>query len=236
LESLGRLWLAGAHPDWQALHAGNRRRRVRLPTYPFERKRYWFEPSKASVGRERIGRAASPAEWTYLPSWKRAPSIAAASNKRDANWLVFADRHGLGSQLETHLANGGAKVVSVTVGECFAVKGPGKYALNPAAREDYDRLLTALRAASFTPQFIAHLWSVRRDEELREDDDFSAECKDQGFFSWFSWRRRWRPGVEWSGRAGGACTSTMSKARRICRAPSFRACKVIGWSTHVRAL
>lgn len=44
LTALGRLWLNGATIDWTAFHAHERRRRVPLPTYPFERKRYWVEP------------------------------------------------------------------------------------------------------------------------------------------------------------------------------------------------
>ncbi len=43
VEMLGRLWLLGVDPDWIAFQGGPRRR-VRLPTYPFERKRYWVEP------------------------------------------------------------------------------------------------------------------------------------------------------------------------------------------------
>ena len=41
LETLGRLWIMGVNVDWNGLHSGERRRRVILPTYPFERKRYW---------------------------------------------------------------------------------------------------------------------------------------------------------------------------------------------------
>ncbi|SDK75250.1 AMP-binding enzyme C-terminal domain-containing protein [Actinopolyspora mzabensis] len=44
LHSLGRLWLAGYQLDWTALHP-ERRRRVALPTYPFEKRRYWIEPA-----------------------------------------------------------------------------------------------------------------------------------------------------------------------------------------------
>jgi phthiocerol/phenolphthiocerol synthesis type-I polyketide synthase E len=44
LEALGRLWLAGARPDWSACHGGERPRRTPLPTYPFERRRYWVGP------------------------------------------------------------------------------------------------------------------------------------------------------------------------------------------------
>jgi amino acid adenylation domain-containing protein len=41
--ALGSLWLAGVQPDWKAVHAGETPRRVSLPTYPFERKRFWIE-------------------------------------------------------------------------------------------------------------------------------------------------------------------------------------------------
>jgi len=48
LEALGRLWMAGITPNWQGFYANERRRRVVLPTYPFERKRYWPEPAPAA--------------------------------------------------------------------------------------------------------------------------------------------------------------------------------------------
>lgn len=41
LEALGGLWLHGVRVDWHAVHAGERRRRVPLPGYPFERREYW---------------------------------------------------------------------------------------------------------------------------------------------------------------------------------------------------
>lgn len=47
LKSLGSLWLAGINPEWSALYAGDHTRRISLPTYPFERKRYWLEGAEA---------------------------------------------------------------------------------------------------------------------------------------------------------------------------------------------
>ena len=44
LGTLGNLWLAGIEPDWAGVHRGERRSRVLLPTYPFERQRYWVTP------------------------------------------------------------------------------------------------------------------------------------------------------------------------------------------------
>ena len=43
LHSLGQMWLFGIEPAWTKVHSGERRGRLALPTYPFERKRYWLE-------------------------------------------------------------------------------------------------------------------------------------------------------------------------------------------------
>jgi acyl transferase domain-containing protein len=48
LSAAGNLWLLGVGLDWDGVHARQRRRRVPLPTYPFERKRHWFEPHDAN--------------------------------------------------------------------------------------------------------------------------------------------------------------------------------------------
>ncbi|HET8797929.1 MAG TPA: MupA/Atu3671 family FMN-dependent luciferase-like monooxygenase, partial [Thermoanaerobaculia bacterium] len=46
LESLGALWCEGMDVDWSATYRAERRARVALPGYAFERKRYWVEPSQ----------------------------------------------------------------------------------------------------------------------------------------------------------------------------------------------
>lgn len=45
--ALGRLWTAGVQIDWDSYFIEERRRRVPLPTYPFEHKRFWIEPAWA---------------------------------------------------------------------------------------------------------------------------------------------------------------------------------------------
>ena len=43
LESVGALYAAGLEIDWEGFDAPYTRRRVMLPTYPFQRQRYWVE-------------------------------------------------------------------------------------------------------------------------------------------------------------------------------------------------
>ena len=49
LSAMGRLWLAGVEPSWPAFYAPEERRRIALPTYPFERTRYWLERPKTTA-------------------------------------------------------------------------------------------------------------------------------------------------------------------------------------------
>ena len=43
LTTLGKLWLNGARADWLGFHQDEIRHRLSLPTYPFERQRYWID-------------------------------------------------------------------------------------------------------------------------------------------------------------------------------------------------
>jgi phthiocerol/phenolphthiocerol synthesis type-I polyketide synthase E len=60
LRAAGRLWLAGQRLDAVRLHDGPRRRRLPLPTYPFDRHRYWIEPPAAAVAPEAAAGVPAP--------------------------------------------------------------------------------------------------------------------------------------------------------------------------------
>ncbi len=62
LKAAGRLWLAGTTPNLDALHP-TRRRRVPLPTYPFQRQRFWADPPETSpIVPETLTRIENPVE------------------------------------------------------------------------------------------------------------------------------------------------------------------------------
>jgi phthiocerol/phenolphthiocerol synthesis type-I polyketide synthase E len=53
LTALGNVWMAGAQVDWKMYYGKERRQRVHLPTYPFERQRYWIEANAAARQKKR---------------------------------------------------------------------------------------------------------------------------------------------------------------------------------------
>jgi amino acid adenylation domain-containing protein len=80
LTALGRLWLTGAAVDWTGFHLHETRRRVPLPTYPFERKRYWVDaqplPAVPAADTPLEEGAAGPAPALQAPDAR--PSLSTA--------------------------------------------------------------------------------------------------------------------------------------------------------------
>lgn len=70
LQVLGRLWQRGVAVDWAGVHAGARRRRVPLPTYPFERDIHMVEP------KFRLDAQADP---RLVPGWAGSGTAGSSS-------------------------------------------------------------------------------------------------------------------------------------------------------------
>ncbi|UZF91585.1 non-ribosomal peptide synthetase/type I polyketide synthase [Bosea sp. NBC_00550] len=83
--AVGRLWSVGAAPDWTAYHTEGGRRRVSLPTYPFERSRHWVEPPAASTGDASVVPAALPAAAVSIPLSSQPDQDPAMYRQADAD-------------------------------------------------------------------------------------------------------------------------------------------------------
>ena len=182
LRTVGELWLAGAPVDWREFQAGWGRRRVPLPTYPFERRRYWIELEKTNGRQTPLRKEKDVADWLYLPSWKR--TMPPGKELDDSScWCVFLDECGLGVRLMMRLKQKGFPTVGVRVGEQFGEDGDGVYRVRPDRREDYERLFTELGKRGAPPTRIAHLWGVTQDGSMRTDPAYAEQCQSRGFYS-----------------------------------------------------
>ncbi|GET38795.1 non-ribosomal peptide synthetase/type I polyketide synthase [Microseira wollei] len=82
LNALGKLWLAGIQVDWAGFYAGSQRYRLPLPTYPFERQRYWIEPPKEAGTRKELNSHFHNAvpEWTSIVEAGRTQALSELPN------------------------------------------------------------------------------------------------------------------------------------------------------------
>lgn len=111
--ALGRLWAAGVAIEWPKVFAGETRRRVPLPTYPFAGERYWIDAQETAPSA--VGKRADLVDWFHLPSWKRTLAPADLPAVTDGEWQVIPDAHGFSEKFVAHLRALGAKA-STTAG------------------------------------------------------------------------------------------------------------------------
>lgn len=160
--ALGRLFLAGVTVDWSAFQAAAPRRRVPLPRYPFERRRYWIDarPREAeAVASQPVGKAGTPDEWVWVPTWRR--TTARTPGAGGGPWLLFDDGGALGTQVASMLAARGDAIVRVGAGARYARRAAGDVELDPGDRAGYGELVRALRADGLMPARVVHLWGLR---------------------------------------------------------------------------
>lgn len=170
LSALGRLWLAGVAVDWSGFYAFEQRHRVPLPTYPFERQRYWIEPqTPLSNAQVTIGRKPDVADWFYIPSWKRSLPPVQPAELAGNYWLVFVDDYGVGESIVKRLQLASQNVIQVKLGEEFCFLGDGVYTINPECCDHYQALFTQLSELNQNPTIITHLWNVTPENHLNEN-------------------------------------------------------------------
>ncbi len=172
LRAVARLWMAGGDFDWETFGAAEERRRVSLPTYPFERRRFWVEPLPERSERKR---AADPRDWTYAPVWKPAPlaPLGDEATHGDGGLWLLLDDHGseLGERLAERLAADGRRVARAFAGDGFLRHDAATFEVAPGRNADFAELLAALGEA---PSRIVHLWSLAAGAQ---------DALDRGFYS-----------------------------------------------------
>ena len=188
-ETLGRLWLSGVPVKWDAYFEGENRLRVPLPTYPFERQRYWLEADteiRTSAPAQKKGKQPDPAQWFYVPSYHRKPFSVwqeEAFKKEAGTWLVFQDAGGLSTAITTLLEAAGHSVVSVVMGDSFQ-EADGTFTVQPGNEEHFAQLFKALIQRETFPDRILFAWSVLPWEATGTWRDSARQSIiQQGYFS-----------------------------------------------------
>jgi len=172
LQGIGGLWLSGVEVGWESIYPGQGRRRISLPTYPFERSNYWVETTSGSRNiapeQKSVSATSSLDDWFYAPSWKRtqfASDMVDVDASRPAFWLIIADRYGGGSRLKSKLEALGVSTALVRFGETSVRHADGSFEVDPAGIEGYRELFVELERRTLgAPINIVHLGSLTREE------------------------------------------------------------------------
>ncbi|SMH62078.1 non-ribosomal peptide synthetase/type I polyketide synthase [Azospirillum agricola] len=155
LSALAALWTAGVEVRWRRPGGEPAGRRVPLPLYPFDRRRYWVEaprPGQAAAlpPPATLPERADPARRFYVPRWSATSLPPPPTRTVDGDLcLVFADAAGVAERLALRLRAQGWRVVTVH---------PDAEAL-PHRADAYAELLASLRRQGPLRR-IVHAWTL----------------------------------------------------------------------------
>jgi amino acid adenylation domain-containing protein len=161
--TVAQLWVSGVTIDWRSPFAGERRNRVALPTYPFERQRYWIDPRKPA---NKVARVPLPSDteslfhvphWTCLGDCVEPPPIAESGLQNKC--LAFVDDHSVGARLAADLQKRGYDTITVERGSEFAGAN-GRYRLSPDRPDHFRQLMKELAQDDHFPHSIVYLWPL----------------------------------------------------------------------------
>lgn len=182
LTAIGRAWAAGLPIAADKLVSAGRR--IQLPTYPFQHRKFFIERQQPAANVEaQLLRRDDTDSWFYRPAWRRSvPDSVAGGTGEKHTWLVFLDDGDTGQTLATRLRTEGHRVVTIASGDGFARRDADSYVICPEhGRSGYDALAAGLAADQIIPDRVAYLPLLTHTKAFRPGSSFFNRIQENGF-------------------------------------------------------
>jgi len=182
--AIGDLWMAGINLDWSAIEKNEVRRRIPLPSYPFEHQYHWIEPGigaidvniSSTMHKQKMGK------WLYIPSWiKTAPAGIQGVSDTDKTILVFVnDNEFIGSLLERFKSIDGT-LIEIRGAGGFKKHSSNSYEIKPGSETDMSELFSSLNNDGVKVTHIIHSWLL--DEDVQASMNNYKHEQEFGFYT-----------------------------------------------------
>ena len=179
-QSMGELWTRGININLAPIYETQHRQCVSLPTYPFQKQRYWVEP-------EEVRQPNNGTPMMYKSVWSHQPAyikpISLSSDKlAQHSWIVFKDETGVGDQLISLLEQHEVQPIVVTLGKAYSEKNVVNFTINPTDKNHYLHFIQSIKNKIKSP-VILHLTSYSKiDDNLPSSKEIDHQLS-SGFYS-----------------------------------------------------
>lgn len=171
LNSLSKLYAQGYSIDWKKFDSEYNRCVVHLPTYPFQREKYW-------IGRDEDEAFESPIleseldivstnktlngswkDWLYQVSWSlnEKKVLVKDTVKISNKWLIFIGKEDLGKGLLARLEVLSEDYILVYSGTNYLKNSNREFTINPDMFDDY---LALFNEVNFEFNQVLYLWNI----------------------------------------------------------------------------
>ncbi|MCX7920709.1 MAG: SDR family NAD(P)-dependent oxidoreductase [Clostridia bacterium] len=159
LNKICQLYVKGADVDWDEFYADENRRRVPIPTYPFERNRCWLEVPKE----RKASTKANKNNLFYYTGWVEEELKQNSHDPLKGTALIFKDKTGISEMLSKRLKEQGCEVIEVVIGKSDTGSFASHFTIS-GCQQDYTRLFEEIKDKSLS--YIFHLSSITDNIEV----------------------------------------------------------------------
>lgn len=175
LEAIATLYMHGHNLNWSLLYPG-KGRCIPLPSYPWQRQRFWIETASIVHAETKAVDTTSPqtdttretdaTNWIYQLRWQPEERDlylmprGYRARTEPGKWLLLADSSGVGQALLRRLQALGEHCVLAYSGQSFERLAQDVYQLDPASQENFQHLLQETCDEQHPFCTIVHLWNL----------------------------------------------------------------------------
>jgi len=174
LTAFGRLWLAGVDIKWDLAHGDLPRRRIPLPTYPFEHQHYWIKPGQSGLdlNAEKNLFKQDFSDWFYQSGWDSSPVITSQNTvSKNESILCFVNDTDESKSILTKLKDSYKTVFSVIEGDSYKELSDLEYQISATSENDYSSLFkTIKKQADNGISHIIHTWTIENGKNILSFD------------------------------------------------------------------
>lgn len=186
LGGVGSLYTTGYPVDFDKVFP-EKGAHVRLPSYPWQRVRYWLdelmgEPARQGHASGELRNGEVAMDWFYDVNWVHKPQSPVAENRlvEDAgHWLIFADRDGVAGALARKLQAAGQTITLLYRKDGDRTPVPGGLPVETGDPQAFARVLEQVPPEKKSAcRGVLYLWDLDIDP-VPQDGDLAALLEDQ---------------------------------------------------------
>lgn len=171
LQDICMLYTKGAQVNWSELYKGQQRKRVVLPTYPYEKTRFWCESEPHM-----------PTKF-YRTIWLELQSLPGLREDEKQYYFLFSEGRQHSSEIVQKLLQENKRTIDVVFSHTYKKTGPNSYQTG-CLQEDFQKLFADAGKISETIK-IVYMLNVS-DSTNMEDRDCFVKAMEIGVLGLFN--------------------------------------------------
>jgi polyketide synthase PksJ len=144
LTAIGIVWQHGIQINWSAFHENTLRGHVPLPTYAFQKQRYWIEPDLRNAREIDSKPQIYISTWSHQPAYIK-PVLLSSTELTKSSWIIFNDNLGLSKQVVKLLKEKNIEPIVVTNQKKYSQEDSKDFKINLTNKDDYLKLFHTLK-------------------------------------------------------------------------------------------